>query len=274
MSVSRRILLRHGLVLSGLAAAELPPRRSALAASRRKRAPRAPLPLVVLDPGHGGKDPGCIGVRGTFEKNVSLDIGLELHRQLLADRFCRVLMTRASDRFLPLEGRVAIAEKHKAALFVSIHENSCPCRQVHGASVYTYATHASDAASARLAARENGADRFAGPQFRHYPPQVSRILRSLVGQATRVHSAELQHDLVDNFEHGVGVVPNPARHARFVVLEAANIPSVLVETGFLSNAHEEALLKTRGHQEQIATSLRAAIYSYLRDDAGHRGLFS
>lgn len=271
MNLSRRSLLGQGLILVSLTPTFLLPGRSALAAPLERRTwhpGHGPVPpLIVLDPGHGGKDPGCIGVHGTYEKYISLAIGLELRRQLLAERVCRVVMTRASDIFIPLEGRVAIAERHKAALFVSIHENSCPEHQVHGASVYTFATHASDPESARLAARENSADRFAGPRFRHYSPPVSRILRSLVSHETRVHSAELQHDLVDDFEHRVGTVDHPARHAHFVVLEAANIPSVLIETGFLSNAHEEALLRTRWHQIAVAASIRSAIKAYFAEDA-------
>ncbi|HET8995646.1 MAG TPA: N-acetylmuramoyl-L-alanine amidase [Acetobacteraceae bacterium] len=267
MLLSRRMLLRHGLVLAGLTSSAALPGHSALAAPRRPAWHRPPRPLVVLDPGHGGKDPGCIGHHGTHEKHVSLAIGLELRRQLLAHRVCRVAMTRASDVFIPLEQRVAIAERHKAALFVSIHENSCPSRLVHGASVYTFATHASDPDSARLAARENRADRFGGPKFKHYSPQVSRILRSLLSRETRIHSAELQHDLVHRLDHRVGLVQRPARHAHFVVLEATNIPSVLIETGFLSNPHEEKLLRTRHHQIVVATSIRSAISRYLVEDA-------
>lgn len=273
MTLSRRILLRNGLALSSVAPPVLLPAVSAPAASRRHHRPDSERPLVVLDPGHGGKDPGCIGDRGTREKHVSMAIGLELRDQLLAHRVCRVVMTRASDIFISLEERVATAERHKAALFVSIHENSCPSHHVHGASVYTFATHASDTESARLAARENSADQFGGAHFRRYSPEVSRILRSLVERATRIHSAELQHDLVHRFEHRLRVVDRPARHAHFVVLEAANIPSVLVETGFLSNRHEEALLRTRGHRIAVAASMRSAIENYLRKDAGTHGLF-
>lgn len=274
MEPSRRTLLRHGLALTGLTCSVLAPGVSALAAPERhrsRRLTRGAPPLVLLDPGHGGMDPGCIGVHGTYEKHISLAIGLELRSQLLAHRVCRVAMTRATDVFLPLEERVAIAERRKASLFVSIHENSCPSHRVHGASVYRFAMHASDPASARLAARENSSDRFAGSRFRHYSPQVGSILRSLTRHATEVHSAELQHDLVDHFERPVGVVGRPAREAHFVVLKAPNIPSVLIETGFLSNAHEEALLRTRRHQVAIATVIRSAISSYLTEDAGRMG---
>lgn len=269
MDLSRRALVRNGLVLAGLTPLSLAPEQAARAAShhRRLRHHVHGRPLVMIDPGHGGKDPGCIGHHGTREKHVSLSIGLELRRLLLADRFCRVAMTRASDVFIPLEERVAIAERHKAALFVSIHENSCPAHKVHGASVYTFATHASDRDSARLAERENSADRFAGPKFRHYAPQVSRILRSLVSRETRIHSAELQHALVKRLDHRVGMVDRPSRHAHFVVLQATNIASVLIETGFLSNPHEETLLRSRRHRIAVAQSIRSAIKTYLREDA-------
>jgi N-acetylmuramoyl-L-alanine amidase len=272
MNLQRRHLLCASFVLAGFLPA---PGQAQTRAGRVPGSGKVPprgaeatlAPLVVLDPGHGGKDPGCIGGHGTQEKHVSLAIGLEVRRLLLAERFCRVSMTRAGDVFIPLEERVAIAERHKAALFVSIHENSCSTPSISGASVYTDALHASDPDSARLAAVENSADRFGGPKFPHYAPDVSRILRSLLGQETRLHSAELQHQVINRLAGPSGLLADPARHARFAVLQAGNIPSVLVETGFLSNPREEARLGSRRHQMRVAAAIGGAIRTYLAGDA-------
>jgi N-acetylmuramoyl-L-alanine amidase len=146
-------------------------------------------PLIMLDPGHGGKDPGAIGVAGTYEKHIALAAAHDLRRRLEASGRYRVAMTRATDRFIPLEDRVAIAQDQGAELFVSMHADSVTDHQVRGASVYTLSTTASDRQTAALAISENSADRFGGPGFTGVSPEVARILASLVGRETRVDSA-------------------------------------------------------------------------------------
>ena len=219
----------------------------------------APAPLVMLDPGHGGKDPGAIGYAGTYEKHVAFAAATELRRQLEAGGRYRVLMTRAQDVFIPLETRVAIAQEHGAALFVSMHADALSDHDVRGASVYTLSDAASDAQSAALAQRENSADRFAGPGFRGVAPDVAQILGSLVRRETRSGSAQLQGRLVAALGRGTKLLENPARHAHFMVLRAADIPSVLVEMGFMSNPIDEAALRQAGHRAGIATAMRGAI---------------
>ena len=219
-------------------------------------------PLVVLDPGHGGKDPGAIGVSGTYEKHVALGAAHELQRQLRASGRLRVELTRGHDVFIPLEGRVAWAQRRGAALFVSMHADALADRRVRGASVYTLAGAASDAQTAALARRENAADRFAGPQFAGVSPAVADILASLVRQETRTGSARMARGVVGQFQGAVGLLPNPARHAGFVVLQAADIPSVLVEMGFMSNPEDEAALRQTQHRAVVATALRRAIEGY------------
>ena len=130
-----------------------------------RREAKPPLPLVMLDPGHGGKDPGAIGVSGTYEKHVSLAAALELKRQLEASGHYRVALTRVRDAFVPLDDRVAKAQAHGAALFVSMHADALSDHSVRGASVYTLANTASDAQTAALAQRENSADRFGGASW-------------------------------------------------------------------------------------------------------------
>ncbi len=226
-----------------------------------RAAPRQ-APLVMLDPGHGGKDPGAIGVSGTFEKQVSLATALELKRQLSAGGQYQVELTRARDVFVPLDERVSRAQARGAALFVSMHADALGDHAVRGASVYTLANTASDAQTAALAKRENSADRFLGPTWRGTSPEVARILASLVRQETRQGSGRLARDLVGSLDQDLPMLPNPDRHAGFVVLKAADIPSVLVEMGFMSNPHDEALLRRPDHRTMVARAMKRAVDAY------------
>ena len=216
-------------------------------------------PLIMLDPGHGGKDPGAIGVAGTYEKHIALASAHALKRRLEASGRYRVAMTRSSDHFIPLEDRVAIAQDHGADLFVSMHADSIPDPAVRGASVYTLSSDASDRQTAGLAQRENSSDRFAGPHFKGVSPAVARILASLVGRETRIGSARLQQDMVANLGGEIDMLPRPARHAAFVVLKSAEIPSVLVEMGFMSNYKDESELRQQGHRDRITLAMTNAV---------------
>jgi N-acetylmuramoyl-L-alanine amidase len=223
---------------------------------------KPPPPLVMLDPGHGGKDPGAIGVSGTYEKQVSLATALELKRQLEAGGRYRVELTRAKDVFIPLDGRVERAQQHGAALFVSMHADALSDHSVRGASVYTLAQTASDAQTAALARTENNADRFIGHQWQGTSPEVSRILASLVRQETRTDSVRIARNLVGSLDQNLPMLPNPDRHAGFVVLKAADIPSVLVEMGFMSNPKDEAALRRPDHRKLVAEAMRRAVDAY------------
>jgi len=222
-------------------------------------APTRNAPLIMLDPGHGGKDPGAIGVAGTYEKHVSLAAAHDLRQRLVASGRYRVAMTRVTDRFIPLEDRVAIAQDHGADLFVSMHADSVTDHEVRGASVYTLSTTASDRQTAALAISENSADRFGGPGFTGVSPEVARILASLVGRETRVGSAHLQQDMVDNLATSTEMLPRPARHAAFAVLQSTEIPSVLVEMGFMSNFKDESELRQEAHRARITQSMANAV---------------
>lgn len=219
------------------------------------------LPMVVIDPGHGGKDPGAIGVSGTYEKHVALATAEALRAQLLASGRYRVTLTRSRDVFIPLDGRVERAQAHRADLFVSMHADAIGDHDVHGASVYTLASTASDAQTAALARRENSADRYGGA-FADQPPEVARILASLVRRETRLGSAEMARRVVSALHHDVALLPNPSRHAAFVVLKAADIPSVLVEMGFMSNPADEAALRRPEHRARVATAMKRAVDTY------------
>ena len=255
--IGRRGALGVGLALaSGAAmAAHRSHRRAPAVVSRA----RPPLPMVVLDAGHGGKDPGAVGYAGTYEKHIAIAAATELHARLNASGRYRCTLTRSDDVFIPLEDRVAIAQGRQAALFVSMHADATLTRSVRGASVYTLSDTASDAQTAALAARENSADRFAGPRFRATSPEVERILASLVRDETRAGSAHMARRVVASFRPSVGLLSNPSRHAAFVVLKAPDIASVLVEMGFMSNPADEALLRTASHRARITTAMLGAI---------------
>lgn len=227
-----------------------------------------PMPLVMLDPGHGGKDPGAIGISGTYEKHIAEAAASELQRQLLATGRYRVSLTRGTDVFIPLEDRVGIAEGKQAALFVSMHADALHDPGVRGASVYTLSDGASDLQTAALARTENSADRFAGPRFHGTSPQVQRILASLVRQETRSGSAHMAGSVVAAFRPRIGLLTNPSRHAGFVVLKAADIPSVLVEMGFMSNRLDEAALRRSSHRTLVASAMARAIDGYFASSAG------
>jgi N-acetylmuramoyl-L-alanine amidase len=233
-----------------------------------KQGARPPPPLVMLDPGHGGKDPGAIGVSGTYEKLVALATAEELRRQLEATGNYRVALTRSRDVFVPLDDRVAHAQSQGASLFVSMHADALSDHDVRGASVYTLATSASDAQTAALAQRENSADRFGGGDWHNTSPEVARILASLVRQETRVGSVRLARGMVGSLDQDLPMLPNPDRHAGFVVLKAADIPSVLVEMGFMSNPRDEAALRRPDHRAKVATAMKRAVEAYFAA-AGH-----
>jgi len=249
------VFTRRRLIGASACATLALPARAALPAKR-------PVPLVMLDPGHGGKDPGAIGITGTYEKHIALAAAQELQRQLGGGGKFRVELTRTRDVFIPLPDRVGIAQRRGAVLFVSMHADALTDHSVRGASVYTLGDHASDAQTAALATRENAADRFAGPGFQNTPPEVARILASLVRQETRVDSARMAHTVVGELGHDTRLLPNPARQARFVVLKAADIPSILVEMGFMSNRDDEAALRRPEHRAKVASALRRSIEDY------------
>ncbi len=267
VAVGRRVLLGSGVTGAFLLPhwfREAEARAAKGAASPRKppEAKRLPSPVVMLDPGHGGKDPGAIGVSGTYEKHVSLAVAEELRRLLEAGGRYRVELTRASDVFVPLEGRVARAQSRKAALFVSMHADAVGDHDVRGASVYTLADRASDQQTAALARRENSADRFGDGRFGFASPEVAAILASLVRQETRRGSTQMARSVVDHLRPDLLMLENPSRHAGFVVLQAADIPSVLVEMGFMSNRQDEAALGRSAHRVRVAQAMKRAVDAY------------
>jgi N-acetylmuramoyl-L-alanine amidase len=256
--VAAAVLLRFGH--AGATQAQFQGRGSPRRAKPKSTTPE--LPLVMLDPGHGGKDPGAIGATGTYEKHVALAAAEELQRALLKSGRYRVELTRRQDVFIHLDDRVSYAQERKATLFVSMHADALTDPAVRGASVYTLASTASDAQSAALARRENSADRFAGTYVQGVSPEVAKILASLVRQETRIASTRLSRSLVSELDRAILMLPNPARHAGFVVLKAPDIPSVLVEMGFMSNPRDEAALQRPEHRAKVVAAMHRSVDAY------------
>lgn len=220
-------------------------------------------PLIVLDPGHGGNDPGAPGVNNTAEKNVVLALARELKKQLEATGDFRVVLTRDNDTFIRLRDRVAFARKHGADLFVSLHADSTDKPNVRGASVYTLSEKASDEQSEKLAARENRSDIIAGVDLSVEDEEVASILVDLAMRDTMNQSKFFANTLVSSMKrNSVAVLDNPHRHAGFAVLKAPDIPSVLVESGFMSNSAESRLLSSPEHRKKMANALKQGIQAY------------
>lgn len=216
-------------------------------------------PLIIIDPGHGGKDPGTIGKAGTYEKRVNLEIGEFLRKELLKTGRYRVALTRETDELIALADRVVIARKAGADAFVSLHADSAINTAAKGLSVYTVSEEASDAEAAALAEQENSADIIAGVDLMHENKEVADILIDLAQRDTKNKSSKLADIMVEEFRaQGVTLLPNPHRFAGFRVLKAPDIPSVLIETGFLSHPEDERRLMTASHRERVA---RGVIFS-------------
>jgi N-acetylmuramoyl-L-alanine amidase len=220
--------------------------------------------IIVLDPGHGGKDPGAIGSSGTYEKTLTLAMGKEL-QNILQKRGYTVYLTRSTDIFIPLRQRIKIAQKYKADLFMSIHADSAQNKQATGLSVYTLSDTASDAEAAALAERENKADIIGGVDLGGNTKEVNDILISLSQTDTRNKSSKYASYLVKEMAKSVKLVKNTHRFAGFAVLKAPDIPSSLLEMGYLSNRTEEANLKRPAYRQKLANAAANAIDQYFKD---------
>lgn len=235
----------------------------------------APLPrpkLVYLDPGHGGRDPGALGLRGTQEKSVVMAIARDLQKELLAGGRYRVLLTRSTDSFVALRERVARAQAAKADLFLSLHADSNDNPDVRGASVYTLSEEATDREAAALAARENRADAMiSGMKLADKDDSVARTLVAMSQRGTVNDSRRLADTIVQTFNrNGVRLLPRTHRQAGFAVLTAPDIPAALVELGYLSNPQDEKLLTVRQHQLSLARALRTSVDAHFAAGAAIR----
>ncbi len=221
--------------------------------------------VVVLDPGHGGVDPGTIGVNGIHEKDVTLALARELRTRLVAGDRYHVLMTRDADVFVKLRDRVSKARDAAAELFVSLHADAIKNRRHRGASVYTLSEDASDGEAAALAEKENRADIIAGLDLSGRDDVVSQILIDLAQGETMNLSVQFANLLIPEIAKNAAVLRNSRRQAGFAVLKAPDVPSVLVELGYLSNSEDEALLSSATGRALLVEALVRGIDRFFDD---------
>lgn len=219
---------------------------------------------VVIDPGHGGIDNGAISRDGTHEKDINLQMALALRDALASRPNVTVVLTRSDDTYIPLNERAEIGRRNKADLFISLHADSIRYSSLRGATVYTLSDRASDALSSEIADSENAADRFAGPEWHQEEPEVFDILLDLTRRETVGFSERFAAALVDSLDDGgIGLIKNPKRSAGFRVLRAPDVPSVLVEMGYLSNKDDEKLLLDPDWQKKAAGAIADAAMHFL-----------
>ncbi|MEO0036047.1 MAG: hypothetical protein RLZZ501_2070, partial [Pseudomonadota bacterium] len=216
-------------------------------------------PVIVIDPGHGGIDPGAIGVSGIYEKHITLAMARELKAALERGGRYQVYLTRDRDVFIRLRDRVAIARQYGADLFISLHADAVQNPSIRGLSIYTLSQNASDAESQALAEKENKADLIAGVDLSHESADVAGILIDLAQRETMNRSAAFAAEAVDEVGQEFSLLDNTHRFAGFAVLKAPDVPAVLVEMGYLSNENEEKQLRQPAYRTRLAKAMAHAI---------------
>lgn len=266
---SRRRFLRllGGLPLLGLLgsapllAAPLQPIEAPPPSPERK--PQVPR-LVMLDPGHGGHDPGAIGLSGTKEKDITLDIALRMAEALERERGVTVRLTRESDIFIPLGERVKQGHEARADMFVSIHADSAPNSGARGLSAYTLSEKASDKFASMLAEQENKADSLGGLDLGIADKDVASILFDLAARRTRNTAQRVKVGFIKAVGRDWPLLDDPMRAANFAVLRSPDVPSMLVETGFLSNRNDESLLREPASRQKVAALMAKELAFLMR----------
>ena len=228
-----------------------------------KPRPRKARKIIVIDPGHGGVDPGALGTRSR-EKDIVLAFSKELVRQLKATRRYDVYLTRSSDIYIPLRQRVQIARNRNADLFISIHADAIKKKNIRGLSVYTLSEKASDREAAALAKKENQSDIIAGVDFGDQLPEVTNILIDLAQRDTKNASVKFAESLISSARGKTLLLDRTHRFAGFRVLKAPDVPSVLVELGFITNRTDEKQLSSSKWRRRVATGMVEAIDNYFR----------
>jgi N-acetylmuramoyl-L-alanine amidase len=231
------------------------------AAKQPENEPKRGKPLIVIDPGHGGIDPGAVGENVT-EKELTLAVATALKKELEATGKFRVSLTRSKDVYIPLRERFGLAREKGADLFISLHADSHNDPLTRGASVYTLSEKASDAEAGALAAKENKSDIIAGVDLSKQSNVVTDILIDLAQRDTKNMSTRFAGLLVNELKRETMLLGNTHRYAGFAVLKAPDVPSVLVEMGYISSSKDEALLTSAKHQKRLAKAIRGAIENY------------
>jgi N-acetylmuramoyl-L-alanine amidase len=228
-------------------------------------APPDARPVVVIDPGHGGIDNGTQAATGEAEKNIVLAFALALRDRIEADGRYRVVMTRTDDTFIPLDDRVHVARNQNAALFVSIHADALPRHEgdAQGATIYTLSDKASDAEAERLADSENKADAIGGVNLTEEPTDVADILIDLAQRETRTFSNRFARLLMNEMKTTARMHKRPLKSAGFRVLKAPDVPSVLVELGYVSNKADLHQLTSESWRAKTVGSVAKAVEVFL-----------
>lgn len=266
-TVGRRLFLRHAVGGAALGLTLLLPvqlfarevkHKAGKKSAQKPEQPKAPEPpppppkILMIDPGHGGKDPGAIGRHGTFEKDVTLDIARRMANILAGKKQITPHLTREKDEFIALADRVTIGRQAKADFFISVHADSAKQQSAQGFSVYSLSEEGTDDFARDLAQQENLADRFGPLKFDQSDADVANILLDLANRQTQNVAQRAKVGLVKGVGHEWPLLNNPIRAANFAVLRAPDVPSILIETGFLSNSRDEALLRLPQQREKIA----------------------
>ncbi len=219
--------------------------------------------IIVLDPGHGGQDPGAISASGKYEKDLVLKMAKET-KDLLEKAGFKVVLTRSRDEFISLRGRIKKAHEANGDLFISIHADSSKNKSAKGLSIYTISEKASDKEAAALAERENKVDILYGMDLADYQPEVGNILIDLAKKYAMDQSSAYADFVVKEMKTRVELVPKAHRFAGFVVLKSPNIPSVLLEMGYLSNRQEEKNMWNKSYREKLSKALVQAVKTYFQ----------
>jgi N-acetylmuramoyl-L-alanine amidase len=251
--------------------------------AKRKRKPSSSVPeagprsrddkrhVIVLDPGHGGVDPGTVGVTGSYEKKITLAVARAAKRVLEASGRYRVVLTRTRDVYVRLRDRFEIAHGNKAEMFLSLHADSIASRKISGGSIYTLSDKASDKEAEDLARKENKSDIIAGADLSGYASEVSRVLIDLAQNDTNRESWHLAKMLVGELKKNIKLLRTSHRYAGFAVLKSPNVPSALIELGYLSNRNDEKNLKSPKYRKAIGRAiLRAADKYFARKKLNNR----
>ncbi len=224
--------------------------------------------IVVVDPGHGGKDPGAIGSKGQREKDVVLSIAQLLAKRLKREKGFDVKLVRNDDFFVPLRKRVEIAHKHNADMFISVHADAAPRITASGASVYALSEGGATSATARfMAQRENGADLLGATSLlnlKDKDPMLAGVILDMSMNATIASSLQLGSSILGSLEGITSLHQKRVEQAGFAVLKSPDVPSILVETGFISNARDSARLVTARHQQAVAEGLFVGLQRYFQ----------
>jgi N-acetylmuramoyl-L-alanine amidase len=234
--------------------------------SREQRHAKKKQVVIAIDPGHGGRDPGAVGRNGTKEKDVTLAMGKKLAEIINKTPGYKAVLTRSTDKYIVLRNRVKTARKHQADLFISLHADAYKSPRVEGASVYALSLNGASSEAARwIAEKENASDLIGGISLDDKDDLIASVLLDLSQTATIQDSLELGSEILNRLGKVGKINKEHVQQAAFAVLKAPDMPSILIETAFISNPKEERRLKSSKHQKKIAKAIFSGIQNHVKD---------